>query len=97
MLYNMKGRVYKEQPWSKKGDHCAAAQTRGVGGGSQNMGNASKDGQICPGEIFFHLLAVLNELPHTCYRFSMPISPKTVHICIYMHVCVYIYVTCNQE
>ena len=40
MLYSMRGRVYKEQPWAKKGDHCAAAQTRGEGGGSQNMGDA---------------------------------------------------------
>ena len=93
MLYHVKGRVYKEQPWSKKGDHCAAAQTRQVGGGSQNMGNTSKDGQICPGEIFFHLLAALNELPHTCYRFSMPISPKTIYIYMY----IYIYITCSQE
>ena len=84
MLYSMRGRVYKEQPWAKKGDHCAPAQTRGEGGGSQNMGDASKADQIHPGEIYFHLLAALNELPHIWYRLSMPISPKT----IYIYICI---------
>ena len=64
----------------QKGRSLCCCTDKGGGGGSQNIGDSSKDDQIHPGEIYFHLLAALNELPHIWYRLSMPISPKTIYI-----------------
>lgn len=62
-LRDMRSRVYREQPRSKKGPQCAAVQTKRDQ--LSEYGNIFKDGQIRAGETFLHLLAALNELPHT--------------------------------
>lgn len=85
ILCDMRNRVYREKPCSKKGHHCAAVQTKRDQ--LSEYGNIFKDDQIRAGKTFLHLLAVLNKLPHTWYWFLMF---NLSNMYRYMYVCIYI-------